>query len=276
MHSPALGPPSAAAPDPVAGQPPVLAPHVLRRPLIRQRGLGITRRLAEAGASVLIADINREEAARAAKELSGAGLRVESIGADVGDESDVQEVVDTAVRLFGGVDILVNNAGIYPNVPLAGLTAATFDRVITVNLRGVYLLTQRVAEQLKAQERGGHIINVTSIDALHPSMVGLAAYDATKHGVWGFTKNVALELAPYGIQVNAVAPGGIVTPGTQVSTGAEGDMDPAMMEAFLATLPMRRMGDPDEIGKVVLFLASDMASYMTGSQVVVDGGALLR
>jgi 2-deoxy-D-gluconate 3-dehydrogenase len=239
-------------------------------------GLGITRRLAEAGASVLIADINREEAARAAKELSGAGLRVESIGADVGDESDVQEVVDTAVRLFGGVDILVNNAGIYPNVPLAGLTAATFDRVIAVNLRGVYLLTQRVAGQQKAQGRGGHIINVTSIDALHPSMVGLAAYDATKHGVWGFTKNVALELAPYGIQVNAVAPGGITTPGTQVSTGAGGDLDPAMIEAFLATLPMRRMGDPDEIGKVVLFLASDMASYMTGSQVVVDGGALLR
>jgi 2-deoxy-D-gluconate 3-dehydrogenase len=94
--------------------------------------------------------------------------------------------------------------------------------------------------------------------------------------VWGFTKKVALELAPYGIQVNAVAPGGISTPGTQVSTGAGGDMDPAMMEAFLATLPMRRMGEPDEIGKVVLFLASDMASYMTGSQVVVDGGALLR
>jgi len=276
VHSPAVRPTSAGATDPVAGQPPVLAPRVLRRPLIRQRGLGITRRLAEAGASVLIADINREEAAAAAKELCGAGLRVESIGADVGDEPDVQEVVDTAVRLFGGVDILVNNPGIYPNVPLAGLTAATFDRVIAVNLRGVYLLTQRVAGQQKAQGRGGHIINVTSIDALHPSMVGLAAYDATKHGVWGFTKNVALELAPYGIQVNAVAPGGITTPGTQVSTGAGGDLDPAMIEAFLATLPMRRMGDPDEIGKVVLFLASDMASYMTGSQVVVDGGALLR
>ena len=234
-------------------------------------GLGITRRLSEAGASVLIADINREEAARAAKELSDAGLRVEYIVADVGDESDVREVVDTAVRLFGGVDILVNNAGIYPNVPLAELTAATFDRVMTVNLRGVYLLTQRIAELLKAQGRGGHIINVTSIDALHPSMVGLAAYDTTKLGAWGFTKNVALELAPYGIQVNAVAPRGIATPGTQAD-----DMDPAMMETFLAALPMRRIGEPDEIGKVVLFLASDMASYMTGSQVVVDGGALLR
>jgi len=201
---------------------------------------------------------------------------VESVVADVGDEYDVRDVVDAAVRLFGGVDILVNNAGIYPSAPLARLSAPTFDRVVSVNLRGVYLFTQRVTEQLKAQGHGGHIINVTSIDALHPSMVGLAAYDATKHGVWGFTENVALELAPFGIQVNAVAPGGINTPGTQVSTGAEGDLDPAVMEAFLATLPMRRMGDPDDIGKVVLFLASDMASYMTGSQVIVDGGALLR
>jgi len=239
-------------------------------------GQGITRRLAEAGASVLIADINGDEAIRAAKSFSDAGLRVESIAADVSDEADVREVVDTAVRLFGGVDILVNNAGIYPSVPLASLTPQTFDRVVAVNLRGVFLLTQRVAELLKAQGRGGSIINVTSIDALHPSMVGLAAYDATKHGVWGLTKNVALELAPHDIQVNAVAPGGILTPGTQAGTGSQGEIDPEMMKAFLATLPMRRMGEPDEIGKVVLFLASDMASYMTGSQVVVDGGALLR
>jgi 2-dehydro-3-deoxy-D-gluconate 5-dehydrogenase len=239
-------------------------------------GLGITRRLAEAGASVLIADIDAEQAARAAKELGEEGLRVESTAADVSVESDVHAIVDTALRLFGGIDILVNNAGIYPSVPLGELEAATFDRVVAVNLRGVYLLTRQVAEQLKAQGRGGHIVNVTSIDALHPSMVGLAAYDATKHGVWGLTKNVALELAPYGIQVNAVAPGGITTPGTQAGTGAEGETDPATIEAFLDTLPMRRMGEPDEIGKVVLFLASDMASYMTGSQVVVDGGALLR
>jgi 2-deoxy-D-gluconate 3-dehydrogenase len=240
-------------------------------------GLGITRWLAQAGASVLIAEIDSEEAARAAKEMSDTGLRVESMAADVGNESDVTHVVDSAVRLFGGLDILVNNGGIYPSAPLAGLTPATFNRVLRVNLSAVYLLTRLAAERMKAQGRGGHIINVmTSIDALHPTMVGLAAYDATKHGVWGFTKNVALELAPYGIQVNAVAPGGIATPGTQVKTGAEGEVDPGTIEAFLGTLPMRRMGEPDEIGKVVLFLASDMASYMTGSQVVVDGGALLR
>jgi len=243
-------------------------------------GQGISRRLAEAGASVLIADIDGEGAKLAAKELSEAGYRAAGTTADVGDEFDVRDVIDEAVRLFGGVDILVNNAGIYPNVPLAELEPGTFDRVVAVNLRGVYLFTKFASELMKKQGHGGRIINVTSIDALHPSMIGLAAYDATKHGVWGFTKNAAAELTPFGILVNAVAPGGVLTPGTQNMTagpaeGAGGADAEAMQAAFLAKIPMRRMGEPDEIGKVVLFLASDMASYMTGSQVVVDGGALL-
>ncbi|MGD0925842.1 MAG: SDR family NAD(P)-dependent oxidoreductase [Streptosporangiaceae bacterium] len=202
---------------------------------------------------------------------------VENVTADVADEASVREVVDTAARRFGGVDILVNNAGIYPSLPLESLDSAEFDRVVAVNLRGVFLFTKYVSELMKAQGRGGHIINVTSIDALHPSMIGLAAYDATKHGVWGFMKNAALELAPYNIQVNAVAPGGITTPGVQtMNSGAAAGVDTeALTAAFLAAIPMRRMGEPDDIGKVVLFLVSDMASYMTGTQVVVDGGALL-
>jgi len=238
-------------------------------------GRGISWRLAEAGASLLIADIDGEGARLAAKELTEAGYQAQGMTADVGDEFDVHAVIGEAVRLFGGVDILVNNAGIYPNVPLAKLEPKVFDRVVGVNLRGVFLFTKLASELMKAQGHGGHIINVTSIDALHPSMIGLAAYDATKHGVWGFTKNAAAELAPYGIQVNAVAPGGITTPGTQGMAGEEAAGAEALQAAFLNKIPMRRMGEPDEIGKVVLFLASDMASYMTGSQVVVDGGALL-
>ena len=99
-------------------------------------------------------------------------------------------------------------------------------------------------------------------------MVGLAHYDASKHGAWGFTKNVALELAPHGIAVNAIAPGGIRTPGV-------GDMDEAALQGFEAMIPMRRMGDPDDIGRAALFLASELSSYMTGAQIVVDGGRLL-
>jgi 2-dehydro-3-deoxy-D-gluconate 5-dehydrogenase len=109
---------------------------------------------------------------------------------------------------------------------------------------------------------------ITSIDALHPSMVGLAHYDASKHGAWGFTKNAALELAPHNISVNAIAPGGIRTPGV-------GDMDEAALAGFQAMIPMRRMGDPDDIGRAALFLASELSSYMTGAQIVVDGGRLL-
>jgi 2-deoxy-D-gluconate 3-dehydrogenase len=132
---------------------------------------------------------------------------------------------------------------------------------------------------MKQQGKGGRIINITSIDALHPSMVGLAHYDASKHGVWGFTKNSALELAADKIWVNAIAPGGIQTPGVaamQGQAGAPAGVDPKQAaKAFLAKIPMGRMGEPDEIGKAALFLASDLSSYMTGSQIVVDGGALL-
>ncbi|MCL4366496.1 SDR family oxidoreductase, partial [Patescibacteria group bacterium] len=171
----------------------------------------------------------------------------------------------------GGVDILVNNAGIYPTIPLVDMTAENFDKVIAVNLKGVFLCVKYVSEQMIKQGREGKIINVTSIDALHPSAVGLAHYDASKHGVWGFTKNVALELAPHKIWVNAIAPGAIETPGV---TGGK-PLAQEIMEKFTAKIPMKRMGEPDDIGKVALFLASDMSSYMTGSQIVVDGGVLL-
>jgi 2-deoxy-D-gluconate 3-dehydrogenase len=177
-------------------------------------------------------------------------------------------MVHAAVESFGGIDILVNNAGIYPMVPLADLDAATFRHVLDVNLTGLFLCTKHASARMIEQGRGGRIVNVTSIDALHPSMVGLSHYDASKHGAWGFTKNVALDLAPHGIWVNAVAPGGIMTPGT-------GEMDEENMRAFEAMIPMGRLGEPDDIARAVLFLASELASYMTGSQIVVDGGRLL-
>jgi 2-deoxy-D-gluconate 3-dehydrogenase len=127
------------------------------------------------------------------------------------------------------------------------------------------------------QGKGGKIVNITSIDALHPSMAGLAHYDASKHGVWGFTKNVALELAKNNIWINAVAPGGIMTPGVaKMQSGdpnAQIDRNPEPPKMEIA---MGRMGVPDDIGKTVLFLVSDMCSYMTGAQIVVDGGYLLK
>jgi 2-deoxy-D-gluconate 3-dehydrogenase len=238
-------------------------------------GWGIAYRLAEAGAKVLIADMDEETAQKVAQELVGKSWTAESIKVDVSSEDDVKRMVATCREKFGSVDILVNNAGIYPPAPVAQMTVDQFEKVMHVNLRSVFLTTKYAAEVMKPQG-GGRIINITSIDALHPSMVGLAHYDASKHGVWGFTKNSALELAENKIWVNAVAPGGIATPGVAaMSQGASAEQMAASTKAFMAKIPMHRMGEPDEIGMAVLFLASDMSSYMTGSQIVVDGGALL-
>lgn len=242
-------------------------------------GFGIASRLAEAGAKVIIADLHEDTAKKAKADLVAQGWTAEAVQADVSKEDDVQRLVDATNDAFGSIDILVNNAGIYPNILVMNMEPKDFDRVISVNLRSVFLCTKAVARRMIEQKKGGRIINVTSIDALHPSSIGLAEYDASKHGVWGFTKNVALELAPHGITVNAIAPGGISTPGAAAATKGiklpKGIDMQKMMEAFLAKIPMHRMGEPDDIGKVALFLASDMSSYMTGSQIVVDGGVLL-
>ncbi len=237
-------------------------------------GFGIARRLAEAGANVVIADFNEEAGNKTVEKLNATGFKAAFVKTDVADERQVQAAVEFTVSIYGGIDILVNNAGIYPIIPVLRMTVADFEKILAVNLKSVFLFTKSAGEAMIKQGRGGRIINITSIDALHPSSVGLAVYDASKHGLWGFTKNTALELAPYNIHVNAIAPGGIATPGTGAGKPITPEME-VMTKKFLEKIPMKRMGDPDDVGKVALFLASDLASYMTGSQVVVDGGALL-
>ena len=240
-------------------------------------GYGITSRIAEAGANVVVANRDVEEATKAVEELTQKGFKVKAVKADVSNEEDVKNLITQTTSLFGGLDILVNNAGIFPFSLLADLTSEQFDKIITINLRGVFLTMKYASELMIKQGRGGKIINITSIDAIHPSQAGLAAYDASKHGVWGFTKNAALELAKNKIWVNAIAPGGVMTQGVAAMqsggkvTSIERNPEPPKME-----IAMGRMGVPDDIGKVALFLASDMSSYMTGSQIVVDGGYLLK
>lgn len=232
-------------------------------------GLAITRRLHEAGANVVIADpSDRRTVAQEYLESEREGSSL-ALSVDVSDDADVQSMIAETVSRFGSVDILVNNAGIYPACPVMQMDPALFRRVVAVNLTGLFLCTQAAAARMIERGHGGRIINITSIDALHPSAVGLAHYDASKHGAWGFTKNVALELAPHGIAVNAIAPGGIRTPGV---SGA----DPDTLKAFEQMIPQGRLGDPDEVARAALFLATDLCSYTTGSQLVVDGGRLLR
>ena len=242
-------------------------------------GKGIAYRLAEAGAKVLIADLDETAAEAAAGELSQKGWTAAAIKTDVANEEDVARMVASCQDQFGSVDILVNNAGIYPPVPVMQMSEADFEKVMHVNLRSAFLTTKYVSEAMKQAGKGGRIINITSVDALHPSMIGLAHYDASKHGLWGFTKNSALELAKDHIWVNAIAPGGIQTPGVESMQATWQSPQPpdaaTSADAFMAKIPMHRMGLPDEIGTVALFLASDMSSYMTGSQIVVDGGVLL-
>lgn len=242
-------------------------------------GYGIAYRLAEAGANVAIASLHATEANSATTDLTKRGWKAMAIGADVSKEEDARRIMKETVSAYGGIDILVNNAGIYPTIPVMQMSSSDFERVLAVNLESVFLCSKYAVEQMIKQGKGGKIINITSIDALHPSSVGLAHYDASKHGVWGFTKNLALEVAPYKIWVNAIAPGGILTPGVkkmQESIPLPQGIDPSkILEGFISKIPMHRLGDVDEIGKVALFLASEMSSYMTGSHIVVDGGALL-
>src|SRR3989338_3154861 len=236
-------------------------------------GYGIAYRLAEAGASVVVADMNKTAAGGAVANLVAKGWNAIAVSVDVSDAAQVEKMVEAATTAYGSVDILVNNAGIYPEKLVLDATKEDFEKVIHTNLMGAFFAAKAAARQMITQGRGGKIINITSIDALHPSSPGLAFYDASKHGLWGFTKNLALELAPHRIWVNAIAPGGINTPGTGASSMTE-EMQEAL-KPFIAKIPMRRMGEPDEIGKVALFLASDLSSYMTGSQVIVDGRGLL-
>lgn len=232
-------------------------------------GLGIVRRLHEAGANVVVADLDDAALESIRQELNARRADSAAIRhVDVSSADDVTDMVNFTVETYGRLDILVNNAGIFPYATLADMTEELFMKVQDVNLRSVFLATKQASEKMKAQG-GGVIINVASIDSLHPSMAGLAAYDASKHGVWGFTKNVAIELAESNIRVNALAPGGIATPGVAAMTG--GTTDPGTLQR----IPMHRIGDPDEMGRVALFLASDLSSYMTGSIVVADGGLLL-
>jgi 2-deoxy-D-gluconate 3-dehydrogenase len=241
-------------------------------------GLGIVKRLSEAGANVLIADLDFDCAKTEAAALVASGGKAACIKLDVTAPDAGSSIVAAMVENFGGVDILVNNAGIYPQVPMLQMEPAVFDKVIAINLKALAFISKAVGQKMVDQGKGGKIVNIASIDGIHPSMVGLAAYDASKGGVVMFTKNFALEMGQYGVNVNAIAPGSIATPGTAAplaGSGMTAEEMAAMMAGFTVRIPMGRMGEPDDIGKVAAFLASSAADYMTGDVVVVDGGYLL-
>jgi len=233
-------------------------------------GAAITTRLAEAGAAVLIADVNEEEARRTAARIGETGSQVVAFRANMSQVGDIRAMVAATVERFGRLDVLVNNAGIFPFTPALEMTEEQWDRVLDVNLKGAFFAAQAAARAMVA---GGRIVNIASIDGLHPTGY-LAHYDASKGGLVMLTRSLALELGPRGIAVNAIAPGSINTPGAATTAALSGNSAIAM-EGFLKRIPLGRVGEPDEIAKVALFLASGAAGYITGELFVVAGGYLL-
>lgn len=227
-------------------------------------GEGIARRFAAEGARVVVADINAEAGRRVAEDVDGA-LFVE---VDVADNASVKAMVDAAEEAFGGLDILVNNAGTtHLNQPMLDVDEATFDRVYAVNVKSVYLTAIHAVPLIKA--RTGNILNIASTGAVSPR-AGLTWYNGTKGAMVTLTKSMAMELAPDRVRVNAINP---VFGATGLTVDFMGGVDdPAIKEKFIATIPLGRMSQPDDIANAALFLASDEASLITGVCLEVDGG----
>jgi len=234
-------------------------------------GYAIAEQFVREGARVVLADIN-DEAGNSAVETLGEYGPVRYVHCNVGERLDVHNLVASTLEEFGDIDILVNNAGIVHGADFLDLAEADFDRVLTVNLKGAFLTAQAVARHMVAKVNQGRvpgvIINVSSINAV-VAIANQVPYSISKGGISQLTKVSALALAEYGIRVNAVGPGSIMTP----MLAAVND-DPAAKARVLSRTPLRRVGEPHEIASVVSFLASNDASYITGQTIYVDGGRL--
>jgi NAD(P)-dependent dehydrogenase (short-subunit alcohol dehydrogenase family) len=234
-------------------------------------GLATTKAFAEAGASVVLADVNEEALRTQTDQLTSAGHQAIGITCDVSDESQVATMIEHAVARFGRLDMAFNNAGIQvPPTDAADEMSENFDRVNRVNLRGVWACMKHELRQMRAQGSGA-IVNNSSLGGL-VGMPTRAAYHASKHGVIGLTKSAALEYAPRGVRINAVCPGTIDTP--MVSAMLETQAD--ALKEIMREQPIGRMGQSDEIAAAVLWLCSPGASFVIGVALPVDGGFTAR
>ena len=236
------------------------------------KGIGeaVARLFAEEGANVAIADFDDAAGERTAQEIRAKGGNAIFIHCDVSDPAEEQNTLRRTVETFGTIDILVNDAATQLNKPLLETSDEEFDQVIATNLKSTFMFTRDAAKLMIAHKHGGSIVNFSSTFALVGSP-GYLAYHASKGGIASLTRAAAIALMPYGIRVNAVAPGTTLTPGLHDGADGTGDHDKGMA-SFLALQPLKRFGKPEEIAKVVLFLASDDSSFVYGANVVSDGG----
>lgn len=232
-------------------------------------GAAIVIALAECGANIVIDYIAHPEATDALeKQIVALGDQAIGVKADVSKIGDLQMLVDTAVSKLGKVDIMVNNAGIETRTSILDTTENQYEKVLEVNLKSAFFGTQFAAKQMIKQGEGGRIINITSIHEDWP-MPGNIAYCLSKGGVRMLTRTAGVELAKHNIGVVGVAPGAVATP---INTSTM--KDPQLMEKLKTAIPIGRMAKPEEISKVVAFLASDDASYVTATTVIADGGMM--
>jgi NAD(P)-dependent dehydrogenase (short-subunit alcohol dehydrogenase family) len=235
-----------------------------------RRGMGKSHALAfaKAGAKVTVADISLDDCEKVVQEIKKQKGEAMAVQCDVSKKSNVDEMVKKTVDKFGRLDILVNNAGICQFRPFLELTEEDWDRTVDINLKGYFLCAQAAAREM-IKKKSGVIVNVASIamGQVGVGFPGLVNYCASKGGIVAMMEALAVELAPYKIRVNCIAPGAIDTP-----MSASSKQDPKALEGTLSRIPMHRMGKAEEVSNLILFLASDASSYMTGSVVVIDGG----
>ena len=230
------------------------------------RGIGkeIAKVLAKEGVNCVLCDLNEEELNNAAREIESLGVECMALSIDVSDLSQCQDMVNKVVDKFGKIDILVNNAGITCDGLILRMDEKAWDSVISVNLKGTFNCT-KAALKTMLKKRAGSIVNVASIIGVMGN-AGQANYAASKAGIIGFTKSVAKEVASRNINVNAIAPGFIESKMTQV-------LSDDVKEAMLKQIPLARFGKPEDVAKLMLFLASDESSFITGSVYAIDGGS---
>ncbi len=231
-------------------------------------GLACAKRFAAEGAKVVLSDVAVEKGERAAEGIQAAGGDALFVACDVGDKAGVEALIGSAVAAFGRLDCLVANAGIVHAADFLDFEEADFDRVIRVNLKGVFLTGQAAARQMVAQGGGGTIVNMSSVNAVM-AIPSITPYVVAKGGVNQLTKVMAIALADKGIRVNGIGPGSIATELAQSVLN-----DPEKRRGALCRTPLGRFGEPDEVASVAVFLASDDSSYITGQTIYPDGGRL--
>jgi NAD(P)-dependent dehydrogenase (short-subunit alcohol dehydrogenase family) len=237
------------------------------------RGLGehMARGLAEAGAAVVLCSRKREACEEVAAEIAGAGGRALALACDVSEEADAARVVDATLEAFGRVDVLVNNSAVTWGAPPEEMPIEKLDQVLSVNVRGAFVMSQRAGRAMLEAGRGGSIINIASVAAFkagRPGGLQAAGYAASKGAVISMTRDLAGSWADRGIRVNCIAPGWFPTRMSRAVLDRAG-------EQLLATIPLGRFGEADDIAGAAVFLASDASAYVTGHTLMVDGGQMV-